>query len=552
MGAAVLWATVLLALALPPLVHGHAYLVIPPSRNAVHTSVEPINYCPHCLNGGGTHAVGARARWPQGTHAMCGDPMAQAQPREHEAGGKYAANTAPVATYTQGGAIKLAVAISTDHGGRFSYRICRYTPGTPAEERAQLTQGCLDKYRLVSAGCRRERAVAVESSARAAQPFGPRFFASAQVQAYVKGAQAPGSKYYYMGNASESGEYMRRLRHTFRLPRTLTCDGRTAKCVLQWYWQTGNSCTPPGTPKRYANAHLSICGTPEASYPEEYWNCADISILPRPVPATATAAASAPAGSQAQSPTIRRPPPPRRRPPPPKRSLPPPPPKRSPPPPPKRSPPPPPKRSPPPPTRSPPPPPIRSPPPPSSSPPPMRSPPPPSSSPPSPPPPPSPTPPSAALAGARARYADVLGLSLLFFEAQRSGKLPASNRVAWRRSAHTGDAVPGGWYDAGDYLKLNLPMAVSATFLAWGMLDFGEAYSLAGEDQHARDSLRTAADYLMACHTAEHTYVGQIGDPGERRACCLRRGPAFMCRLELNAAALLRGRSHRPRVLGPP
>ncbi len=39
----------------------------------------------------------------------------------------------------------------------------------------------------------------------------------------------------------------------------------------------------------------------------------------------------------------------------------------------------------------------------------------------------------------------VLGYSYLFYEAQRSGKLPPDNRVPWRSDAHTGDLVPGGW-----------------------------------------------------------------------------------------------------------
>lgn len=38
----------------------------------------------------------------------------------------------------------------------------------------------------------------------------------------------------------------------------------------------------------------------------------------------------------------------------------------------------------------------------------------------------------------------------MFYEAQRSGQLPAGNRVPWRRSAHLTDLVPGGWYDAGE------------------------------------------------------------------------------------------------------
>ena len=35
-------------------------------------------------------------------------------------------------------------------------------------------------------------------------------------------------------------------------------------------------------------------------------------------------------------------------------------------------------------------------------------------------------------------------MSLLFYEAQRSGKLPADNRVDWRGDSALGDAVTGG------------------------------------------------------------------------------------------------------------
>lgn len=51
-------------------------------------------------------------------------------------------------------------------------------------------------------------------------------------------------------------------------------------------------------------------------------------------------------------------------------------------------------------------------------------------------------------------HSQVLGLSWLFYEAQRSGKLPANNRVPWRGDSFLDDKVPGGWFDAGDHLKL--------------------------------------------------------------------------------------------------
>lgn len=44
-------------------------------------------------------------------------------------------------------------------------------------------------------------------------------------------------------------------------------------------------------------------------------------------------------------------------------------------------------------------------------------------------------------------YAQVLDKSLLFYEAQRSGKLPDDNRIPWRGDSALGDQIPGGYYD---------------------------------------------------------------------------------------------------------
>ena len=55
--------------------------------------------------------------------------------------------------------------------------------------------------------------------------------------------------------------------------------------------------------------------------------------------------------------------------------------------------------------------------------------------------------------GTKYDYDQVLEKSILFYEAQRSGKLPANNRVPWRADSamnDTGDKgedLTGGWYD---------------------------------------------------------------------------------------------------------
>ena len=60
-------------------------------------------------------------------------------------------------------------------------------------------------------------------------------------------------------------------------------------------------------------------------------------------------------------------------------------------------------------------------------------------------------------------YGQVLGLSWKFYEAQRSGKLPANNSIPWRGDSALGDKAPdgadvtGGWYDAGGVTPQSAP-----------------------------------------------------------------------------------------------
>lgn len=56
-------------------------------------------------------------------------------------------------------------------------------------------------------------------------------------------------------------------------------------------------------------------------------------------------------------------------------------------------------------------------------------------------------------------YAEALELSIIFYETQRSGRLPANKRIPWRGDSgltdagENGEDLTGGWYDAGDHLK---------------------------------------------------------------------------------------------------
>lgn len=108
-------------------------------------------------------------------------------------------------------------------------------------------------------------------------------------------------------------------------------------------------------------------------------------------------------------------------------------------------------------------------------------------------------------------YSKALGLSYLFYEAQRSGKLPSSNRVPWRGDSFLDDCVVGGYFDAGDHLKLMFPLSTSLTFLGLAVTEFRDGIKAAGQLDYALDALRWGADFLVAAHKTPNSFVGQIG-----------------------------------------
>jgi len=121
-------------------------------------------------------------------------------------------------------------------------------------------------------------------------------------------------------------------------------------------------------------------------------------------------------------------------------------------------------------------------------------------------------------------YAEVLQKSMFFYEAQRSGTLPADNRITWRSHSALSDGsdvgkdLTGGWYDAGDHVKFNFPMAFSATMLAWGAIDFADGYNNSGQMKYLKSNLRFVNDYFIRCHTAPNELYGQVGNGGTDHA----------------------------------
>ena len=115
-------------------------------------------------------------------------------------------------------------------------------------------------------------------------------------------------------------------------------------------------------------------------------------------------------------------------------------------------------------------------------------------------------------------YAEALSLSLLFYEAQRSGRLPADNRVPWRGNSALRDGsdvgvdLTGGYYDAGDHVKFAFPQAAALTLLAWGGIEYPDGYNIAGQWNHLASTVRWGTDWLLKAHTGPREFFAQVGE----------------------------------------
>ncbi|KAJ7949586.1 Endoglucanase [Quillaja saponaria] len=131
-----------------------------------------------------------------------------------------------------------------------------------------------------------------------------------------------------------------------------------------------------------------------------------------------------------------------------------------------------------------------------------------------------------ATAAASHNYGEALMKSILFFEGQRSGRLPSTQRMTWRKNSALRDGLDvhrdmvGGYYDAGDNVKFHFPMAFTTTMLAWSVVEFGNLMD--SELQHALEAVRWGTDYFLKATRAPGVVVAQVGDPNGDHNCWQR------------------------------
>lgn len=280
--------------------NGHGIMCSPRQRGAYKSSKcgydlpnpanPPIDFCAHCLNGGGVHTV--RHNLPsQGWEmynptklfrttrraGLCGDPKRN---EAHMIGGAFMPfETVPVVdVYKQGAEIDFVAEIDTNHNGYFEFHLCDLDKCQKSDiHRKCFRKGaCYKLLRVPHPHCEDTSIPTEYECGPIDKNYPSRWYLPCRNTGHV-GVHIVGG---------ESGT-MR-----YKLPENVTCK----HCIVQWYWATANSCNPPGVENYFINykypfgkecesdaggkgAHapwLQECDGDRL--PEEFWSCADVQI----------------------------------------------------------------------------------------------------------------------------------------------------------------------------------------------------------------------------------------------------------------------------------
>lgn len=112
-----------------------------------------------------------------------------------------------------------------------------------------------------------------------------------------------------------------------------------------------------------------------------------------------------------------------------------------------------------------------------------------------------------------------------------AGRLPRNiyNNVSWRGNSCLQDGqktfinnLVGGYYDAGDAIKLSFPTSFAMTMLSWSALEYSTKYEANGELDHVKDIIKWGTDYLLKTFNSSADSINMIasqvggGDPSSK------------------------------------
>jgi hypothetical protein len=183
---------------------------------------------------------------PINGHGLCGDA---AGGRDHMAGGKFgrtktSGTPAIVGSYEPGAIMTTQVVLTAHHDGFFEWRLCDVEKYGDNPSPQTVRQDCFDRNVLELVDWQNHGMKKADWKLNSDPTKVSLWGNDDNYQSKTKWVVPP-------AQAWSINRYTVQL----RLPN-VNCK----RCVVQWYYQTGNSAS--------------------VSYPEEFWNCADIEIAP--------------------------------------------------------------------------------------------------------------------------------------------------------------------------------------------------------------------------------------------------------------------------------
>lgn len=116
-------------------------------------------------------------------------------------------------------------------------------------------------------------------------------------------------------------------------------------------------------------------------------------------------------------------------------------------------------------------------------------------------------------------YAKLLQYSLYFYDANMCGSAADNSAFSWRSACHTGDAVAGGFHDAGDAIKCGLTAGFTASTLGWMCYEYQDQFQQTGTMEHYQLIMNEFCDFFKASTTlsgGEVTFfVYEMGEDGK-------------------------------------
>ncbi|KAL2941426.1 Endoglucanase 12 [Bienertia sinuspersici] len=107
-------------------------------------------------------------------------------------------------------------------------------------------------------------------------------------------------------------------------------------------------------------------------------------------------------------------------------------------------------------------------------------------------------------------YTIALHKALLFFNAQKSGKLPKKNGIPWRGNSGLKDGSKLTDVKGGENTKFHFPMAFSMTMLSWSVIEYPHKYEAIDEYDHVRELIKWGTDYLLKTFNSSATLIDKI------------------------------------------